>query len=275
MNLRFAIGALLAAFLLLGAGSVFASDDIPSDDATQVAQITNMKGAGASSDSSDYADFDDFDEYDTSKPLVYDPLKGWNMIWFHFNDAMFRALFKPVAEGYAWAVPAKPRQWVRNFFTNMLFPVRFVNNILQGKFDAAYMEFSKFLANTSWGLLGFADIAGDMKRNWEPERPTADGLGQTLGKMKIGHGIYLVWPFLGPSSIRESVGWVGDAFLDPLTYGDLTFLEFVAIRAFKNVNELSLELNTNEYEAITDGAIDKYVAIRDAYIRFRAKKVQE
>ena len=93
--------------------------------------------------------------------------------------------------------------------------------------------------------------------------------------MKIGHGIYLVWPFLGPSSIRETVGWVGDAFLDPLTYGDLTFIEFMAIRAYKNVNELSLELNSNEYEAITDGAIDKYAAVRDAYIRFRAKKVQE
>ena len=93
------------------------------------------------------------------------------MVWFHFNDAMYHAVFKPVAEGYAWVVPAKPRQWVRNFFTNMLFPVRFVNNILQGKFDAAYMEFSKFLANTSWGLLGFADITGDMKRNWEPKRP--------------------------------------------------------------------------------------------------------
>ncbi len=87
--------------------------------------------------------------------------------------------------------------------------------------------------------------------------------------------MYIVWPVIGPSSIRESVGWVGDYFLDPLTYTDFTFIEFAAIRSFKNVNELSLQLKGNEYEALTDGAIDKYAAVRDAYIRFRAKKVSE
>ncbi len=275
MSFRFVIGAVLTVLLLMGAGSSFASGDTPTDDGVQVAQFSKMKGAGAAADSTDFDDFDDFDEYADTKTLVYDPLKGWNMVWFHFNDAMYHAVFKPLATGYAWAVPDKPRQWVRNFFVNMLFPVRFVNNILQGKFDAAYMETSKFIANTSWGLLGFVDITSDMKRRWEPKRPTADGLGQTLGKMQIGHGIYLVWPFLGPSSIRETVGWVGDMYLDPLTYSDLTFIEFMAIRAYKNVNELSLELKTSEYEAITEGAIDKYAAVRDAYIRFRAKKVKE
>ena len=63
--------------------------------------------------------------------------------------------------------------------------------------------------------------------------------------------------------------------MDPLTYGDLTFLEFGAIRVYKNINNLSLQLKGNEYEAITEGAIDKYAAVRDAYIRFRAKKVAE
>jgi len=280
MSYRILTCMMLAAFLLIGTGSSFASDtgEMPTD-AKQVAQFSDMKGAGAAQDAAgtgaDEEDFDDFDEYADTEKLVADPLYGFNLVMFHFNDAMFHGVFKPVAEGYAWAIPAKPRQWVRNFFTNMLFPVRFINNILQGKFDAAYMETSKFIANTSWGLLGFADVTQGMKRNWEPKRPTADGLGQTLGKAGIGHGIYIVWPFLGPSSIRESVGWLGDSYLDPLTYGDLSFVEFLAIRAYKNVNTLSLELRGNEYEAITEGAIDKYAAVRDAYIRFRAKKVKE
>jgi len=237
-----------------------------------------MKGAGAAADAEgDAADLDDFDddEYAKTDKLVADPLYGFNLVMFSFNDAMYHGVFKPAAKGYAWAVPAKPRQWIRNFFTNLMFPVRFVNDLLQGKFDAAYMETSKFIANTSWGLLGFADVTSDMKRNWEPARPTADGFGQTLGKAGIGHGMYIVWPVIGPSSLRESAGWVGDYFLDPLTYTDFTFIEFAAIRAFRNVNELSLQLKGNEYEALTDGAIDKYAAVRDAYIRFRAKKVTE
>ncbi|WP_419786409.1 VacJ family lipoprotein [Pseudodesulfovibrio sp.] len=274
MNARLIIAFLLTALLMVGVGSAFASDAGQPKDEIVVSQLTDMKGAGAASDASDYADFGD-DEYSDTKTLISDPLSGWNKVWFYFNDAMFRGVFKPVASGYAWMVPAKPRQWVRNFFVNMLFPVRFVNNVLQGKFDAAYMEFSKFVANTSFGMLGFVDVTADKKKNWLPERPTADGFGQTLGKAGIGQGFYLVWPFLGPSSVRETVGWVGDYFLDPLTYGDLSFIEIVAIRAYKNVNNLSLELQTNEYEAITNGAIDKYAAVRDAYIRFRAKKVQE
>ncbi|MUM77694.1 VacJ family lipoprotein [Pseudodesulfovibrio sp. F-1] len=280
MTARIAVCLMVTALLLMGGGGVFASDS--GQGSFSVAQLTDMRGAGAASDaktaetSGDYDDFDDFDEYgDAEGQLVADPFKGWNMVWFHFNDAMYHGVFKPVATGYAWAIPAQPRQWVRNFFTNMLFPVRFVNNILQGKFDAAYMETSKFLANTSWGLLGFADVTSGMKRNWTPERPTADGFGQTLGKAGFGHGVYLVWPFLGPSSVRESVGWVGDTLLDPVTYADLTFIEMVAVRAYKNVNQLSLELTGNEYETLTEGAIDKYAAVRDAYIRFRAKKVRE
>ncbi|MGL1863286.1 MAG: VacJ family lipoprotein [Pseudodesulfovibrio sp.] len=280
MSYRFFLSVTLAALLLMWGGASFASDaGTPLDGAKQVAQFSDMKGAGAAADAqgdaSDYDDFDDMDEYADTETLIADPLSGVNLVMFHFNDAMYHAIFKPVATGYAWAVPPAPRQWVRNFFTNMLYPVRFVNNIFQGKFDAAYMETSKFIANTSWGLLGFADVTSTMKRNWEPERPTADGLGQTLGKAGVGHGIYIVWPFIGPSSIRETVGWLGDSYLDPLSYGDLSFVEFMAIRAYKNVNTLSLQLRANEYEALTEGAIDKYAAVRDAYIRFRAKKVQE
>ena len=257
---------LAAALLMGGAGSCLAAD--AATGSVQLAQF-----AAQSLD-----DQDDFDEFDASykgHELVPDPLFYWNEFWFEINDALYRGVFKPVATGYAWAVPPKPRTWVSNFFTNMLFPVRFLNNVLTGKFDAAYMETSKFVANTSFGVLGLGDVTAGMPRNWEPERPTADGFGQTLGKAGFGHGIYLVWPIIGPSSIRESVGWLGDMYCDPLTYGKLTFLEFSAIRTYKNLNTLSLQLEGNEYEALTEGAVDKYAAVRDAYIRFRAKKVAE
>ncbi|BCS88702.1 ABC transporter [Pseudodesulfovibrio sediminis] len=252
-------------FLLGMTGASFAADTAPKQ--ILLAQTVDTGEGGD--------EFDDFDSDYSDEELVADPLYYWNLTWFNINDFLYFNAFKPVAEGYAWLIPVRPRRWVDNFFTNLLFPVRFVNNILTGKFDAAYMETSKFIANTSFGVLGFGDVTGGMPRNWEPERPTADGLGQTLGKAGIGHGVYLYWPLIGPSSIRESVGWVGDAYMDPLTYGRFTFLEFVAIRAYSNLNTLSLQLQGNEYEALTEGAVDKYAAVRDAYIRYRAKKVEE
>ena len=271
MHNRIAVSLALIALLVFGPASAIASDaQFNQPSGIQLAQFGDMKGAGAASDADGFADFDEYDAV-----TIADPLEGWNKFWFYFNDGVYHGFFKPVAQGYAWAVPEKPRQWVRNFFTNLLYPVRFVNNMLQGKFDAAYMETSKFLANTAFGLGGLGDVTADMPRNWSPERPTADGFGQTLGKAGMGHGVYLVWPFLGPSSLRETAGKVGDHFLDPLTYADLTLAETIAIKAYTNVNKLSLELQSNEYETITEGAIDKYAAVRDAYIRFRAKKVQE
>lgn len=260
-----------ALFMLLAFGmpAAFAAESTPAAEAPVVAQVDTPDGEL-------YGEtfFDgEYEEDETT--MVPDPLYGFNYAMFHFNDFMYHNVFKPTATGYAWAIPAKPRRWVRNFFTNMLYPVRFVNNLLQGKFDAAYMETSMFIANTTWGFLGFGDFTSTMKRNWEPEKPTADGFGQTLGKWGAGHGIYLVWPFIGPSSIRDSVGWLGDSYLDPLTYGNLTFIEFGAIRVYKNLNNLSLQLTGNEYEVMTEGAVDKYAAVRDAYIRYRAKKVQE
>lgn len=266
MKVKITALALLVAALLLASGPAFADGSTLQGD--QVAQFSDFDEVWSDSGH-------EVDQDAPKGPLVHDPLENWNRIWFYYNDAFYWGVAKPVAEAYAWAVPEPPRKCVSNFFTNLWAPVRFVNNILQGKFDAAYMEFSKFLANTSWGLLGVFDVTEGRPRNWMPELPTADGMGQTLGKAGIGHGVYLVWPFIGPSSIRETVGWVSDSYMDPITYGDFTFVEFMVIRGYKNLNQLSLELRGNEYETLTEGAIDPYTALRDAYIRYRAKKVQE
>jgi len=269
MKHRLILSSFLALILSFGVFTAAIADTTLPADAPVVALTDTGEG--------DLYGEDLFDgEYEEDeKNMVADPFYGFNYAMFYFNDFMYHNVFKPVATGYAWVVPAQPRRWVRNFFTNMLYPVRFVNNVLQGKFDAAYMETSMFIANTTWGFFGFGDFASTMKRNWLPEKPTADGLGQTLGKWGFGHGAYLVWPFIGPSSIRDSVGWVGDSYLDPLTYGEFSLIEFGAIRAYKNLNSLSLQLTGNEYEVMTEGAVDKYAAVRDAYIRFRAKKVEE
>ena len=258
----------MAVFLLAGvAGSCFAAD--AQGDPVQLAQFSSGQIGSE-------ADFDNFDDEYAEMAPVADPLYYWNKTWFVFNDGLYHGLFKPLATGYAWVIPAKPRTWVNNFFVNMLFPVRFINNVLTGKFDAAYMEVSKFIANTAFGFGGF-------RRRHLRHAPQLGARASHRRRLRpdVGQGwlwvtaLYLVWPLLGPSSIRESVGLVGDYFCDPLTYADLNLLEMIAIKSYKNVNALSLELEGNEYETLTEGAVDKYAAVRDAYIRYRAKKVAE
>ncbi|SKA97221.1 phospholipid-binding lipoprotein MlaA [Paucidesulfovibrio gracilis DSM 16080] len=200
-----------------------------------------------------------------------DPFEGWNRFWFQFNDRLYFYLVKPVSQGYAYVIPERPRQWVENFFTNLMFPVRFVNCLLQGKLDSAGMETSKFIANTAFGLGGLADVASDM----DPVRPTPPGdedLGQTFGSWGIANGPYLVWPIIGPSTARDSVGYVGDHFITPTTYLHPWYWS-VAAKAYEKVNFVSLRIG--EYEGIKEGAIDPYVTFKSAYLRYREKKVSK
>jgi phospholipid-binding lipoprotein MlaA len=200
-----------------------------------------------------------------------DPFEGWNRFWFQVNDNLYFYLLKPVSQGYSYVVPERPRQWVENFFTNLMFPVRFVNSLLQGKFESAGMETSKFIANTAFGLGGLADVASDMG----PVRPTPPGdedLGQTLGAWGIGNGPYLVWPVIGPSSARDTVGYVGDHFLTPTTYLNPWYWSLAA-KSYEKINFVSLRLG--EYEDIKEGAIDPYVTFKSAYLRYREKKVSQ
>jgi len=102
--------------------------------------------------------------------------------------------------------------------------------------------------------------------------PPPEDVGQALGAWGIDHGIYLVWPFFGPSSLRDTVGLVGGYFLHPVTYVDPRSASS-GIKAYDTVNETSFRIGN--YEALKEAAIDPYIAIRDAYIQNREKQVEE
>jgi len=175
---------------------------------------------------------------------------------------------KPVAQTYKGLVPEPARIGIRNFFHNLATPVRFVNCLLQGKGDSANTELRRFVVNTTEGILGFGDPAKD---KWGLE-PTEEDLGQTLAKCGLGNGIYIVWPLFGPSTLRDSVGMVGDQFLNPTRYVEPTETS-IAISAGKITNESSFHIG--EYEEFKSAAVEPYVAMREAYIQYRNKKIQE
>ncbi len=203
-----------------------------------------------------------------AKLQVADPLEPFNRGVFWVNDKLYFYLFKPIARGYR-VVPEGVRSRIGNAFTNLAFPIRFVNSLLQLKFRGAAVEFDRFLINSTVGLGGFFDPASNL-----PElKAQNEDLGQTFGRYGIGHGFYLVLPVLGASSLRDGVGTLGDVFLDPWYYTGLTWAEQGGVKGGEIVNWLSLDRDT--YEQIKRDAIDPYLFIRNAYIQRRQAQVDQ
>lgn len=233
-------------------------------------QIPSVPGSEDDSDddfSDDELDLFD-DEFEEDKVRVADPLAFWNRPMFHFNDKFYFWVLKPVARGYRALVPSTVRIGVRNFFTNLTTPIRLVNCILQWKWQAANAEFARFMLNSTVGVLGF----GNPAKKYPKLNPSEEDLGQTLGVYGIGNGFYVVLPFLGPSTLRDSVGLVGDLYLNPVSYVEPTQAA-VGITSYKIVNDTSFQIG--DYESLKKAAINPYEALRDAYIQHRESKVKE
>ena len=200
---------------------------------------------------------------------IPDPLESFNRAMFGFNDKLYFWVLKPVAQGYKKVVPEAPRVGVKNFFSNLKFPIRFVSCLLQADLSGAATEFGRFAVNTVWGVGGLLDPASSKQLNIPKNE--AD-LGQTLGVYGLGQGFYIVLPVLGPYSARDSIGIAGDYFLYPVSY-ITPWYDWFAVRAYEEVNDTSLRIG--DYEFIKEAAIDPYVALRDAYSQYRQKKVEE
>jgi phospholipid-binding lipoprotein MlaA len=140
------------------------------------------------------------------------------------------------------------------------------------KINYFFTEFGRFLINTTVGFVGFRDCAKDCFGI----KPHDEDFGQTLGHYGVGHGIYLVWPLLGPSSVRDTIGKGADSvlsFTGILSPVDLEVPVWVGLKTHEIVNEISLRIGV--YERLKEAAIDPYIAIRDGYAQRRKKAVQE
>ena len=208
---------------------------------------------------------------DEAVGTIADPLEPVNRAFFHFNDKLYFWALKPVATGYKAVIPEDGRIGVHNFFSNVTTPVRLVNCLLQAKFKAAGNETARFALNTTLGIAGFFDPA---KKTFKIDKQEAD-FGQTLGIWGIGTAFYIDWPILGPSNVRDTVGYVGDLAFDPRTYVAYYFLTAEIVNtgtwALDKVNDTSLTLG--EYENLKKAALDPYIALREAYSQYRQNKI--
>lgn len=196
-----------------------------------------------------------------------DPLEPMNRAIYKFNDGVDKIITKPIAEIYQAVLPSFVRTGVSNFFANINDIVIALNNILQGKIGPAFSDISRVMVNTTVGVLGVIDVASELGIEKNDE-----DFGQTLGYWGIGDGPYIVLPFLGPRTARDTVGLFGDLWTDPLVHIDpvrdrnaALGLRFVSRRA---------EL-LNASKVLEVAAIDEYEFLRDAYFQRRRNLVYD
>ncbi|MEA3288822.1 MAG: VacJ family lipoprotein [Campylobacterota bacterium] len=205
-----------------------------------------------------------------------DPLKGYNKVATSFNHGAMTHVVIPMAKGYEKATPDFFRDGVNNFFRNILFPIRFANNMLQLKFKNSFEETQRFLINSTIGIAGLRDVAHTHFKIHEHK----EDFGQTLGHYGVGSGPHIVVPFYGPSNLRDLISMYPDSLVDPVVYNQKRSYNLTAknsdstyLKTYDKFNYASLHYN--EYEEFTKDAVDLYTLFKTAYEQNRDKLIKE
>ena len=282
----------LLAFSLLGAVIMFASGCAGKSGTVKPQELSDAKpvaGQATAPSPETPADepLDPFAKAGEGADEEYDPWEPMNTGIFEFNRQVDRFVLKPVAKGYDFILPDMVQVGVSNFFYNVRFVPRFLNNVFQGKVKGAGIELGRFLINSTVGVAGFFDVA----KKIDLVTPEED-LGQTLGFYGVSPGPYLVLPFLPPFTVRDFAGYVGDVFLNPINWMAIPIIEVDDIpsaiehknrtttsiiqfgsRVGEIVNERSR--NLEKFQGVEEATLDLYTAVRNAYLQKRAQAVKE
>ena len=198
---------------------------------------------------------------------VSDPWEGMNRGIFAFNEGFDGWIFEPVAKGWDFVMPDPVQTGIHNFFTNLGFPVVFLNNVLQAKPEGAVTSLGRFLINTTVGVAGFFDPA-----TWLRMPESDEDFGQTLGYWGVPGGPFLVLPILGPSNPRDTVGLVVDRASLTYTYF-VPWYANIGATLVERVNWRARHLETIREER--KSAFDFYVAVRNAYVQRRDNQIAD
>lgn len=219
----------------------------------------------------DFEDEDlDFFEEELAQETVTipDPLEPINRFMFGINDGLYYLVLKPVGSGYKAIVVEPVRIGIKNFFNNLTTPVRWANCLLQGKGKAAGTELQRFFINSTEGVLGLGDPA------WKKHgiQEVDEDLGQTLAVWGFDDGFYLVLPLLGPSTVRDGLGRLGDRFANPTQYVE-PWEAYIAVSGTQFINSYSFHLE--DYDSLKADSLDPYIAMRDIYLQYRQRQIEQ
>ena len=199
-----------------------------------------------------------------------DRFEPTNRVFYAVNNGLDTVILRPAAQAYRAVVPGAVRRPVHNVLSNISNPIQFANDVLQGKPRRAGDTFMRFLINSTIGVGGAFDVAGDW--GW-PDHDT--DFGVTLAVWGVGEGPFLFLPVLGPTNPRDAVGFGASTLLDPFTYasfgGSATLgyarLGLGAVDARERV--------LDDIDQIKKSALDPYATFRSLYRQNRESVIQK
>ncbi|HQQ63132.1 MAG TPA: VacJ family lipoprotein [Pseudomonadales bacterium] len=196
-----------------------------------------------------------------------DPLEPMNREIYKFNDKADRYVMKPVAETYRDVTPKGVRKGVSNFFSNLGDASSTVNYALQARPEASFYSFSRFLLNTTVGVLGLFDVTGEEQRRF-----AKTGFGDTFARWGWKNSSYFVMPLMGPSTLRDSTGTVsGMAFQNNVIYGHPHQDVRIASGTLSALSTRERLLGVED--TLEKAALDPYAYMRDGWLQYRAKQI--
>ena len=192
------------------------------------------------------------------EPRNIDPLESINRPLFAFNDGLDKFIVRPLAIGYDFILPNFAQRGMGNFFANLYDANAAVNSVLQGRFKGAAQGAGRFLVNSTFGLLGFVDVASAMGIS-----PYRTDFGHTLAIWGVPSGPFLMVPLYGPRTVRSGTGTIFDSYVSVQANtgsvrirNTLWGLELIDFRS-----------RLLKVDALMSG--DRYIFVRDAYLQQR------
>lgn len=203
--------------------------------------------------------------------VISDPLEPVNRVTFAFNEMVDAVLLTPLTSIYRAVVPQIARDAVHNVVDNLKSPVYLANELLQGNVKDAGVVARRFVTNTVVGVGGLVDVAAKQGVTYQPE-----DFGQTLASWGVDSGPYIVWPIFGPSSLRDSVGFVADVAMDPLYwYAHNTDREEIS---YARAGATLMDTKDRTHELVQDlrrNSGDMYTALQSVYVQRRKALVND
>ena len=205
---------------------------------------------------------------------IKDCFENLNRTTFAFNQALDGVIFKPVAKAYR-VLPSPVRSGVSNSLDNISNLVTIPNNIIQGDLKKAGINSGRFIINTTVGILGFIDVAELLGL---PEYVKED-YGQSLAKMGVGPGCYVVIPVLGPSTVRDATGSLinlmgGDPWYNVTVKNNTQHfndIDYYSSRVTSGVNFRAK--NYDSLENLEQNSLDFYASVKSLYLQDREQKI--
>ncbi len=202
----------------------------------------------------------------TSARVAYDPWEPLNRGVYAFNDTADKAVLKPVAKGYKAITPTFARRGVSNFFDNLVTPRSALNNLLQGQPKQCFNELARFLINSTLGLGGLIDVAGDSGMQRYDET-----FAQTLAVWGLPAGPYVMVPLRGPRTLLDVVAMPVDLLTDPLIYYENTSIRDKLLI----LSVIDTRTRLLSADRFLDDSSDPYITLRESYLQNREYEIYD